>query len=204
MTPLLDDPALGTSSRFGVAHEQQHIELLLTDIKHALFQNPLRPGDMGRHPAARPHLLPPLGWHEHPGRIPRLSAIGVMVLPSTMKARATACSLEPFALADRLVTNGEWTNSSPMADIANPACGWPMAGGGWQRESDRRAALLARRSALHPSGLAAARPQRARHPYLAFRGRCLCHLGGRAPGRPSSNGEANCARAGRGGRASRA
>ncbi len=51
----------------GLNHEQQHQELLLTDIKHVLSVNPLRPV----YRAAAPHVArvaPPLGWVEHGGR----------------------------------------------------------------------------------------------------------------------------------------
>ena len=46
METILADPGDGELERrivLGLNHEQQHQELMLTDIKHALFSNPLRP-----------------------------------------------------------------------------------------------------------------------------------------------------------------
>ncbi|WP_086609033.1 ergothioneine biosynthesis protein EgtB [Erythrobacter donghaensis] len=106
MAPLLDDPALADLIALGVAHEQQHIELLLTDIKHALFQNPLGPAMWeGRTAAAA--TAAPLGWHRHPGGIARVGHDGQGFAFDNEGPRHRVL-LEPFALADRLVTNGEW------------------------------------------------------------------------------------------------
>jgi len=109
MTPLLADPALAPLIRLGIAHEQQHQELLLTDIKHALFQNPLGPG-MFETVGDVSEAAGPMGWHQHPGGTAMAGHN-----PSENSAFAFdnegpqhRIILEPFALADRLVTNAEW------------------------------------------------------------------------------------------------
>ncbi len=49
----------------GLNHEQQHQELLLTDIKHAFSGNPLRPVYLAA-PEPIASAAPPLRWHEIP------------------------------------------------------------------------------------------------------------------------------------------
>ena len=52
----------------GLHHEQQHQELLLTDIKHALWCNPLLPAYAERGPGA-PSAAVPLQFLPRPGGI---------------------------------------------------------------------------------------------------------------------------------------
>src|SRR5690606_19373349 len=63
MEPLLSDEALAPLIELGIAHEQQHQELLLTDIKHALSTNPLGPAMWEG--AAQAAVAPIAGWHEY-------------------------------------------------------------------------------------------------------------------------------------------
>ena len=52
----------------GLNHEQQHQELMLTDIKHAFFTNPLRPAYEGGVLAEAPDVSPcELTWHRFRG-----------------------------------------------------------------------------------------------------------------------------------------
>jgi ergothioneine biosynthesis protein EgtB len=108
MQPLLGDPAHASLIELGIAHEQQHQELLLTDIKHALFQNPL--GIAMWQPQARPrgsgHPQAPY-WHEHPGGIAMIGDQGAGFAFDN-EGPPHRVLLEPFALAGRLVSNGEW------------------------------------------------------------------------------------------------
>lgn len=107
MEALFDDPAHASLIELGIAHEQQHQELLLTDIKHALFQNPLglamweapEPGVSYRAEAPT--------WHEHPGGI-ALIGHGGEDFAFDNEGPPHRVLLEPFALAGRLVTNGDW------------------------------------------------------------------------------------------------
>jgi ergothioneine biosynthesis protein EgtB len=106
MAPLLADPLHAPLIELGLAHEQQHQELLLTDIKHALFQNPLGPA-MWDVPAPVQRTASGPDWHEHPGGIAMIGHQGDGFAFDN-EGPAHRVLLEPFALAGRLVSNGEW------------------------------------------------------------------------------------------------
>ena len=57
-----DDDALPSLVELGVQHEQQHQELILTDIKHAFAQNPLEPVYAMDAPRALSVAAPPLAY----------------------------------------------------------------------------------------------------------------------------------------------
>jgi ergothioneine biosynthesis protein EgtB len=92
----------------GLHHEQQHQELLLTDLKHLFFQNPLGPAVWPVEPDGDGnHHGFDLSWHEGP--------VGLVEIGASGADFAFDCEqplhrhyLTPYALADRPVTNGEW------------------------------------------------------------------------------------------------
>lgn len=106
MQALLADPAHIDLVELGLAHEQQHQELLLTDIKHALFQNPLGPAMWEANATPAPTSANG-DWHEHPGGVALIGHQGGGFAFDN-EGPAHRVLLEPFALAGRLVTNGEW------------------------------------------------------------------------------------------------
>ena len=108
MAPLLERPELSDLIALGIAHEQQHQELLLTDIKHALFQNPLGPAMWSKSGNRGPKRdASPGGWVEHPGGIVQIGHAGGPFAFDNEGPRHRAM-LEPFLLAEMLVTNREW------------------------------------------------------------------------------------------------
>jgi len=93
--------------RLGCHHEEQHQELLLTDILHLMSENPLEPALW---PGARkvPVAMPgPVGWIEHDGGIAQIGHDDPHFAFDCEGPRHAAL-LAPHALADRTVTNGEW------------------------------------------------------------------------------------------------
>jgi ergothioneine biosynthesis protein EgtB len=89
----------------GLHHEEQHQELLLTDVKHLFFTNPLRPGYRERAPVAAD--APPLAFHPFAGGLVEIGA-GADGFAFDNERPRHRVWLEPFALASRLVTNAEY------------------------------------------------------------------------------------------------
>ena len=91
----------------GINHEQQHQELLLTDILALLAANPLRPAYRARRPRAVTREPATLGWIDFPGGIRAVGHDGEGFAWDNEAPQHQAL-VHPFRLADRLVTNGEW------------------------------------------------------------------------------------------------
>jgi len=93
-------------TEIGLHHEQQHQELILTDIKHLFAQNPL-------HPAYRPILqttdesADSLGWVEVPEGVHTIGA-PVIGFSYDNEGPAHRVFIERCQIADRLITNGEY------------------------------------------------------------------------------------------------
>jgi ergothioneine biosynthesis protein EgtB len=103
-----DDTELGKLVTLGLHHEQQHQELLLTDIKHALSFNPARPAYARQWPLAG--ISPqPLRWIGFEGGLGEHGfdphADGDFAFDNeTPRHKAY---IAPFEIGSRLVSNGE-------------------------------------------------------------------------------------------------
>jgi TIGR03440 family protein len=97
----------------GLHHEQQHQELIATDIKHALFTNPLHPAYIeASSPQKGEVIAPPLEWSRFS---PGLTEIGFTPNPVASdvftfdnETPRHSVYIAPFALANRLVTCAEY------------------------------------------------------------------------------------------------
>jgi len=91
----------------GCHHEEQHQELLITDLIHLFAENPREPA-MVVAERGGPFALPaPIGWIDHPGGIVRIGHDGDGFAFDCEGPRHDVL-LHPHAIADRTITNGEW------------------------------------------------------------------------------------------------
>ncbi|MEO6582341.1 MAG: ergothioneine biosynthesis protein EgtB [Sphingomicrobium sp.] len=116
----------------GINHEQQHQELLLTDILATFAENPLEPAYGALEPASC-HAAEPLSFL--PGRT-GIVEIGAgddgFAFDSERPRHAEL--LHPHAIASRPVTNGEWAEFIADGGYATPTL-WLSDGWDWvQRE----------------------------------------------------------------------
>ncbi len=91
----------------GINHEQQHQELLLTDIKRGLFQEPIYPSYAKTEPPKKLPRHTPSSFSSFDGGMSELGHDGRGFCFDNEQPRHETY-LAPFALADRLVTQGEY------------------------------------------------------------------------------------------------
>jgi ergothioneine biosynthesis protein EgtB len=102
---VADDAAL-VATLLGTHHEEQHQELILTDAKHALYGNPLRPAYCTSQPTV-PKSTPPMAFHDHEEVVAEMGAPATGFAFDNERPRYKVI-VAPFRLASRLVTNAEY------------------------------------------------------------------------------------------------
>lgn len=123
------DGAIAALLLLGLNHEQQHQELLLMDIKHLLAQNPLAPAYAPPPQSADSTETAPLGWQRFEGGIQQFGADGSQFCYDNETPQHRAL-LEPFELATRLVSNGEWRDFIDDGGYQRPQL-WLSDGWDW-------------------------------------------------------------------------
>ncbi len=123
----------------GCHHEEQHQELLITDILHLFAQNPIDPAIW---PAAAkiPVAMPgPIGWIEGATGIVEIGHRGDGFAFDAEGPRHQLL-LGAHAIADRTVTNGEWASFIAAGGYAEPRH-WLADGWAWVKAEQIKAPL---------------------------------------------------------------
>ena len=126
----------------GLNHEQQHQELIVTDIKHALWSNPLKPA-WKHNPPFPETTVPALSWHDFKEGLYSIGyEQGAPFKPSfglsgqvddfcfDNESPRHQVFLNRFSLASRLITNGEYLDFMRDGGYSRPEL-W--LSDGWDR-----------------------------------------------------------------------
>ncbi len=132
-----DDAELAAVVTLGLNHEQQHQELLLTDIKHVLAQNPLQPAFDPDLPVAPSQLVDSYAYENGISGIQRVGAAGDGFHFDNETPRHDEL-LREHRIGTRLVTNGEFrefvTDGSYAESTLWLSDGWAAVNQeGWDR-----------------------------------------------------------------------
>jgi ergothioneine biosynthesis protein EgtB len=115
----LPPPSVLKIVELGCHHEQQHQELLLTDILHLFAQNPLRPAYRESVPLPVEAIERSLTYRSFPEGLFEIGHAGDGFAFDCEGPRH-AVRLEAYRLADRLVTNQEWAEFMADGGYRNP------------------------------------------------------------------------------------
>jgi ergothioneine biosynthesis protein EgtB len=122
-----DDREIARVVELGINHEQQHQELILTDIKHVFSCNPLWPAYRELPPDDSPALPMPGRWLDFRGGVVEIGHEGESFAFDNERPRHKVF-LEPFELQSRLVTKGEYLEFMQAGGYERPdlwlSLGW--------------------------------------------------------------------------------
>jgi ergothioneine biosynthesis protein EgtB len=160
LAQLLAEPARLTPSlldrvELGIHHEQQHQELILTDLQHALSRNPLRPAYRPVPPTASTSARAPVdgsavadaqAWLQHEGGVYTIGTDGDDFAFDNERPNHKLY-LEPFAVAARPVTAGAYLGFMADGGYERPEFwlseGWALVNAEgwsaplyWERDGD--------------------------------------------------------------------
>jgi len=134
MLALLDAGAadeVAALVELGLQHEQQHQELIVTDVKHLLSRNPLAP--VYRPDAAMPAVAAGLHWVDFDAGVVSIGHDGPGFCFDNEMPRHRQF-VERFALADRLVTNADYAAFIAAGGYDDPVY-WLSEGWDWVRSN---------------------------------------------------------------------
>jgi len=139
---LTDGDAPSDVVELGLHHEQQHQELLLTDVKHLFSRNPLEPAyrHCTRTAAGNAGERTPCGWSSYEGGLHEIGAdagSGFCFDNETPRHRVW---IDPYQLAHRPVTNGEFREFVSDGGYDQPLL-WLSEGWATARREDWRRPL---------------------------------------------------------------
>ncbi len=165
----VDAAGLGALIELGLHHEQQHQELILMDIKHALSCNPLRPAyaQGAPSPAGAPGAT---AWREFEGGLVEIGHDGNGFAFDNEGPRHRTW-LEPYALATRPVNCGEYLAFMADGGYRRPEF-WLSAGWDWVNQRGWDAPLYWQKegAAWHVFTLSGLKPVEESDP--------VCHVSG--------------------------
>ena len=128
------DPALAELVELGLQHEQQHQELILTDVLHLLSCNPLAPVYRDAVPSDAAVAAAPLAWVAREAGLVEIGHQGGGFAFDNEGPRHRQW-LAPHALANRLTTQGEWVEFMADGGYRDPR--WWLAAG-WDAVRNQR------------------------------------------------------------------
>lgn len=134
---VANEPPISELIELGINHEQQHQELLLTDVLNLFASQPLRPAYQALQPVMGDGgPAPDIAWVAFDGGIVETGHDGVGFCYDNELPRHDAL-IRPFRLAHRCVTNGEWLEFIADGGYRNPllwlADGWAtVISRGWR------------------------------------------------------------------------
>jgi ergothioneine biosynthesis protein EgtB len=138
-----DDSELRMLIVLGINHEQQHQELILTDVKHLLSMNPLQPSYYAAQ-AGFSTAIDVIKWIDFEGGVVEIGYGGNGFCFDNEIPRHRQY-LQPYSLASRLVTNGEYMEFVEEGGYKNPEY-WLSEGVDWLQAHRLSAPIYWRKS----------------------------------------------------------